>query len=129
MQRTVNAGLLTDLVGRREAFDSAFSIMRNRLRDATTLEATVRRRLASEALDCACRAYDRDRFDAQTESNLVEFASATYPAAPSLPEWRGLQKRRQRGGQSRWMPRSLLAAVVRRSREEIAYFRWIRTGV
>jgi hypothetical protein len=129
MQRTVNAGLLTDLVGRREAFDSAFSIMRNRLRDATTLEATVRRRLASEALDCACRAYDRDRFDAQTESNLVEFASATYPAAPSLPEWRGLQKRRQRGGQSRWMPRSLLAAVVRRSREEIAHFRWIRTGV
>lgn len=129
MQRTVNAGIIKDLEGRREAFVSALSIARSRLRDATTLEATVRRKLAAEALDGACRAYDRDRFDALTESKLVEFAIATLPAAASLPEWRGLQKRRQRGRQSRWMPRSLLAAAVRRSRAEIAHFRWVRTGV
>jgi hypothetical protein len=128
MQRTVNAGLMKDLAGRREAFVSAFSIAGARLHGAAELEATVRRKLAAEALDRACRAYDRDRVDTQMEARLVEFAVATYPAASSLQEWSGLQKRRQRGRRSRWAPRSLLAAAVRRSREEIAYFRWVRTG-
>jgi hypothetical protein len=129
MQRTVNAGLMTDLVGRREAFVSVLSLARDRLRDATVLETTVRRKLAAEALDHACRAYDRDRVDYHMEAKLLEFATTTYPAAASLPDWYGLQKRRQRGRQSRWMPRSLLASALRRSREEIGYFRWTRTGM
>jgi glycosyltransferase involved in cell wall biosynthesis len=129
MQRTVNAGLMTDLIGRREAFISSLTVAGNRLRDAVELEATFRRKLAAEALDRACRAYDRDRVDLNKEATLVEFAMTTYPSAASLSEWSRLQKRRQRGRRSRWMPRSLLAAAVRRSREEIAYFRWIKTGI
>jgi glycosyltransferase involved in cell wall biosynthesis len=129
MQRTVNADLMTDLIGRREAFISAFAFAGDRLRGAAELEAIVRRKLAAEALDDACRTYDRDRVDPQLEDKLVDFAMTTYPAAASLPEWSGLQKRRKRGRQSRWMPRSLLAAAIRRSRHEIAHLRWVRTGV
>jgi hypothetical protein len=124
----VNAGPIADLVGRREAFISTFSVASARLQGAAELEATVRRKLAAEALDRACRAYDRDRVDPQMEARLVEFAATTFSAASTLHEWSGLQKRRQRGRHSRWAPRSLLAAAVRRSREEIAHFRWVRTG-
>jgi Glycosyl transferase family 2 len=129
MQRTVNAGVMTDLIGRRDAFITTFALAGERLRGAAELEATVRRTLAAEALDKACRAYDRDKIDSQLEDKLVDFAMTTYPAAASLPEWSGLQKRRKRGRKSRWMPRSLLAAAIRRSRLEIARLRWVRTGV
>jgi glycosyltransferase involved in cell wall biosynthesis len=129
MQRTVNAGVMTDLIGRRDAFISTFALADDRLRDAAELEATVRRTLAAEALDEACRTYDRDKVDPQLEDKLVDFAMTTYPAAASLPEWSGLQKRRKRGRQSRWLPSSLLAAAIRRGRWEIARLRWVRTGV
>ena len=129
MQRTIHAGAMTDLVGRREAFVSAFSAAGERLHDSTALQSTVRRKLAAEALDGACRAHDRDRVDPIIENKLVEFAFATYPAASTLPEWQRLQKCRSRGRRSRWAPGSLVAAAFRRSREEIAYLRWLRTGV
>jgi hypothetical protein len=129
MQRTVNAGIMTDLVGRRDAFASAFSLAGERVRDSPALQSTVRRKLAAEALDGACRAHDRDRVDPDIEKKLVEFAFATDPAAGTSPEWKRLQKRRNRGRRSRWAPGSLMAAAVRRSREEIAYLRWLRTGV
>ncbi|MDB5610842.1 MAG: hypothetical protein JWP25_7742 [Bradyrhizobium sp.] len=129
MQRTVNAGVMTDLIGRRDAFISTFALAGNRLRGAVELEATVRCKLAAEALDEACRMYDRDQVDPGLEDRLVDFAMTTYPAAASLPEWSGLQKRRKRGRQSRWLPSSLLAAAIRRGRWEIARLRWVRTGV
>jgi Glycosyl transferase family 2 len=129
MQRTVNAGVMTDLIGRREAFISTFAAAGERLPGAAELEATVRRTLAAEALDEACRIYDRDVLDPQLERRLTDFAITTYPAVASLPEWDGLEKRRKRGRKSRWMPSSLLAAAVRRSRWEIARLRWVRTGV
>ena len=129
MQRTVNAGIMTDLVGRREAFASAFSSVGDRISGGADLQSLVRRKLAAEALDGACRAYDRDRVDPVLESKLVEFAFATYPGCATLPEWRRLQTRHGRGRRSRWAPGSLFSAAVRRGREEIAYFRWLRTGV
>lgn len=129
MQRTVNAGTLTDLIGRRGAFISALSVAGERLGGLPELEATVRRKLAAEALDRACRAYDRDRMDSLQEDKLVEFAIATFPAAAALPEWHDLQRRRKRGRRSRLGPRSLVPALLRRTREEIAYLRWARTGV
>ena len=129
MQRTVNSGLMTDLVGRREAFISALSIAGDCLHNAGRLETTARRALAAEALDRACRAYDRDRVDDEMEATLVEFAMATYPSAASLAEWSGLRERKQRGRRSRWMPGSLLTAAVRRSREEIARYRVMRKGI
>ena len=75
MQRTVNAGVMTDLIGRREAFISTFAAAGERLPGAAELEATVRRTLAAEALDEACRIYDRDVLDPQLERRLTDFAN------------------------------------------------------
>jgi hypothetical protein len=129
MQRTINAGLLTDFVGRRDAFLSALLAAGERLHESAGLETTVRHELAAQALDCACRAFDRDRLDTVPVDKLVEFATATFSAATTLSEWRALQRRQLRGRRSRWAPSSLVSSVLRRSREEIAYARWIRTGL
>jgi glycosyltransferase involved in cell wall biosynthesis len=128
-QHTVNAGILIDIVGRRDAFLSVLSSMEDRLPEAPQLEATVRRRLAQEALDRVCMAYDRDRVDLVLEDKLVDFAFTTFPKAPELPQWRSVQRRRQRGRRSRWTFSSLAGAVLRRGRREIYYRRWLRTGV
>jgi glycosyltransferase involved in cell wall biosynthesis len=129
MQRTVNAGLLADFIGRREAFVSALAFARDRLHGTADLEATVRAKLAAQALDCACRAYDRDRLDVVPVDALVEFAMATFVAARELPEWNALQWRKRRGRRSRWTPSCLASALLRRSREEVAYAYWLTTGV
>jgi len=129
MQHTVNAGLLTDFIGRRSAFISAIRASTGKLHGATDLEAMVRRELAAQALDCACRAFDRDRVEIVPISELIKFAKETYTAAPTLTEWHALQRRQRGGRRSRWAPSSLFASMLRRSREEIAYARWIRTGV
>jgi hypothetical protein len=130
MQRTVNAGLLTDFAGRREAFISALSGARGWLRGAAGLEETVRRELAAQALDSACHAFDRDRVEIVPVNELVDFAKATFPAVATLRQWRGLQRRLGRRRRlSKWAPNSLAAAAVRRIRGEVAYARWLRTGI
>jgi hypothetical protein len=129
MQRTVNAGLLKDFIGRRDAFLSALSAVGNQTHFALALEKTVRKEVARQALDCCCRAFDRERVDTVPVLELAEFAFATFPASATLPEWKGLERRRRQGTRSRWSPDSLIFSVMRRTREEIAHFRWVRTGV
>jgi hypothetical protein len=129
MQRTVNSGRLTDLVGRRDAFVSALLGVRERLSGAFELETTVRQRLAKEALDEACRAYEGDRVDASLENKLIEFAIATFPDARTLAEWHRLEKRRRQGRRSWWTIGSRAGAAFRRARLQIAYFRRLRTGI
>lgn len=129
MQRTVNAGTLKDFIGRRDAFIDALSSVRKQGDLSKNLELTVRRTLAAQALDNCCRAFDRDQVHAVPVSELIEFAFSTFSTATSLPEWKALECRWRRGVRSRWSPRSLAAALVRRGREEIAHLRWIRTGV
>ena len=63
MQRTVNAGLLNDFRGRRGAFLGALPAIDDQAL-VERFEATVRRELARQALDCCCRAYDRARVGA-----------------------------------------------------------------
>ncbi len=129
MQRTVNAGLLKDFVGRRDAFLGALSAVGVQTRFASVLERMVRKELAAQALDCCCRAFDRERVHAVPVAELTEFAVATFPDSPTLPEWRGLEARRRKGMRSRWSFASLAFSVMRRTREELAHFRWIRTGM
>jgi hypothetical protein len=129
MQRTVNAGLLKDFVGRRDAFLNALSAVGDRTHFAPALEKTVRKELARQALDCCCRAFDRERVAAVPVLELAEFAFATFPASATLPEWKGLERRRRQGMRSRWSPDSLIFSVMRRTREEVAHLRWVRTGV
>lgn len=129
MQRTVNAGLLKDFVGRRDAFLSALSAVGDQAHFAPTLESNVRKELAAQALDCCCRAFDRERVHTVPVLDLVEFAFSTFPASATLQEWQGLERRRRQGERSRWSPGSLMFSAMRRAREEIAHFRWVRTGV
>lgn len=129
MQRTINAGTLNDLKGRRAAFFGALSAIQNGAAFRDRLEAMVREQLAAHALDSCCRAYDRQRTDRIPVDELVAFAAETFPGFAELWEWKGLERRRRRGLRSRWSPGSILASVIRRGREEAAHVRWVRTGL
>ena len=55
-QRTVNAGLLCDLRGRRDAFDRFFAGPGSLVNGAAEMQHIAQRELAVQALDCACHA-------------------------------------------------------------------------
>jgi glycosyltransferase involved in cell wall biosynthesis len=127
--RTINAGPLVDFRGRRDAFISALSAGGKGRPGSAELEAIVRRKLATQAIDYARRAFDQDRGKTVPVDALIEFALATFQDARTLPEWRDLQRSQRPGGTSRWLVTSIAATILRRTQEEIAYARWIRTGV
>jgi glycosyl transferase family 2 len=129
MQRTVHNGVLFDLQARRDAFAAAFAGMAGALPAAGELHDNARRRLAANALDRACRAYDRGRTDEVPVDELVAFALDVWPEARQLPGWRSLQRRKAVGARRAPRdPRFLAAAVTRRAREERGRKRWLRTG-
>jgi hypothetical protein len=129
MQRTVHAGVLLDLRGRREAFDAAFAAEAGALPAAGELHDTARRRLAAAALERACRAYDRGRTGEIPVAELVSFAVETWPGARELPEWAALDRRVAIGAErAPRHPRCFAAAVRRRARDELGHRRWLRTG-
>jgi hypothetical protein len=130
MQRTVHAGVLFDLRGRRDAFEAALVAQSGRLQAANDLRIAVRRKLAAKALDRACRAYDRGRTAQEPVDELVAFAVDVWPDAQLLPEWRALERRRSVGARRAPRdPRFVVAALARRMREERWRMRWLRTGV
>jgi len=130
MQRTIYTGILVDLQGRRDAFDSLFSGPAQHVADAAELHDFARRRLASQALDRACRAYDRGRSGEVPVDALVDFAFETWPGATALPRWRALERRRACGHRAaQVLPPFVAGALVRRASEELKKRRWERTGV
>jgi glycosyltransferase involved in cell wall biosynthesis len=126
MQRTVHAGVLADLIGLRDAYASAFAGAAGTVDDAEALHDTAKRRLAANALDLACRAYDRPSSPLPV-AELVAFALDVWPDARSLPEWRGLE-RRQRTGSAITRHRFVGRAISRRAAEEVNRWHWQRTG-
>lgn len=128
MQRTVNSGALNDFRGRRGAFIGALAAVPD-FHFAQELEATVRRELASQALDSCCRAYERARTRTVPIGELLHFAAETFVDLETLPVWRRWKARHKRGPLSRWRPGSLFPAAIRRVREEIAHAQWLKTGV
>ena len=130
MQRTTYAGVLVDLQGRRDAFTRLFEGPAGALPDAGELHDRARQRLASQAIDRACRAYDRGRTDEVPVDELIDFAFEVWPDARDLPRWRALERRRACGRRgARVMPPFLAGAVIRRASEELNRRRWERTGV
>jgi hypothetical protein len=129
MQHTVNAGLLADLVGRREAFLSTALTGAVRQPRGENLEDIVRKELSMEAVAAACAAFDGERPDNMLIEQLAEFATVTFPAIVTSPQWRKLERRRQKKRRSRWSPAALISATIRYSQHELAYLRWVRTGV
>ena len=129
MLRTTHAGGLCDLEGRRGAFDTAFAAAAGSLPRARELRELARDRLAANALDGACRAYDRGRTREQPVDDLVAFALETSPRARDLKEWAALERRRAVGAErAHRRPRFFAAAVTRRTSEEIGHLLWGRTG-
>jgi len=130
MQRTVNAGKLRDLNGRLDAFESVLSGMATTHSHAQQYLDIARRRLASEALESACRAFDRGRTHLEPVDDYVTFAENAYPEATRLPEWVRLSRRRRAGSaMSRFHPVFFADAVLNRVREEASMIRWWHTGV
>jgi hypothetical protein len=129
MQRTVHSGRVLDYTGRRDAFDAAFDGPAGTLPDAVQLHDTARRALAMTALERASRAFDRGHTAEEPIDDLVAFALETWPAARTLPEWDGLQRRRALGADRvPRHPRYIAKAVSRRALEELGRRRWLRTG-
>jgi hypothetical protein len=129
-QRTIHAGPMIDLEGRRDAFDWVFRGPGANLLDAERLHAQARGALAAEAIDRACRAYDRGRTAEVPVAELIAFALSVYPEVVALPQWRALRRRQRVGAElARLAPPFVARAFIRRASEEIYGRRWLRTGV
>jgi hypothetical protein len=129
MQRTVHAGVMIDLTGRRDAFSMAFEATADTVAESEHLQMVARRSLAVTALEYVCRAYDRGRTTDQPVEDLVAFALDVYPGTPQLVEWRGLERRRSVGvHRATRHPRFVADALTRRVSEELGHRHWLRTG-
>lgn len=128
MQRTVNAGVLKDFGGRRDAFLSVLSSLNDRNPERITLDQIVRRELAVQVLDYACATSNKHGDISASAHELMQFAASTFPAASTLPQWKVLERRRQ-GRRGRWDPRSVSALIARRVRYEAQFYDWVRTGM
>jgi Glycosyl transferase family 2 len=130
MQRTVNAGRLRDLRGRLDAFESALGQPTAPLLHAPELLALARAKLASEALEQACHAFDRGRTANEPIDEYVAFALQAHGDATALPQWRALKRRRRVGADwSQWYPPFLVQTALSRALNELRAAHWRRHGV
>ena len=132
LSRTVYAGLTTDINARAKAFEDFFADIHKArtFANADKLDTIWRRTLASEALDQACRLYDRGRVVPKDVRDLEEFAISICPDAYDLPKWRALSRRKMVGERfSQYVPVFVAAAIRRRLSEEMARRRWAKTGI
>jgi glycosyltransferase involved in cell wall biosynthesis len=81
----------------RLVYESVLERHGERLPDAERLSDLVHRKMASEALWSAARAYDRGRADETPVEDLVAFAFDCWPQASRLAAYRALQMRRAVG--------------------------------
>ena len=129
MQRTVNAGVMADIVGRRDAFRTFFSDLQWPEQDARRLEGLALSEVGRQALDAACRAYDRGRVEEGLQEELIAVAATCDTGYQRSPEWRALQRRRRVGPRrAQYLPPFFLRAVQRRLQEEVGRLRWQATG-
>ena len=137
MSKTVNVGMVKDLVERMRAFDVALDVP-----DAgdgpgsgnPELLALAHRALAREALEYAIQAHLYGVSDAVSASEadtadaFVDVAFTIYPGAPALREWRVLQRVRGAGPGARGA--SLRARELTRDlSDRMRWRRWRKTGV
>jgi hypothetical protein len=119
-----------DLLERKSVFDDFFAGPGADLASANDLQRAANAALASEALQHACRAYDRGRapgFDVQA---AVDFALAASPDTRGLPQWRALRRRQLLGERLAAMPPFFTGAQLgRRIHGKVQYRRWQRTGL
>jgi Glycosyl transferase family 2 len=133
MMQTTFAGLLADLRGRREAYESFFAGAGARLPRAQRDLATARRRLSVEALDHACMRMREPEGDRDAAQAYVDFAREVLGASAStLPQWREYELLMTHAAGRRMATRSLHlgSSAVRRNLEgRYRWYRWRLTGV
>uniref|UniRef100_UPI0028B0CA03 glycosyltransferase n=1 Tax=Rhizobium sp. TaxID=391 RepID=UPI0028B0CA03 len=134
MQRTIHSGFLFDLVGRREAFRSAFAKEGASLPGRDKLHLLAKRSLALTAIQHARMLCDFPNEDTVAASEYRDFAVSTFPPIVNTGRYRSLlaSERQDKGALSNVM--SQCKAKLRRfAREEIlnrVEYRWARrTGV
>jgi GT2 family glycosyltransferase len=93
MQRTVNAGHLADLRGRRDAFAKVLVGPDARVADGARLFATARRSLAFAALGYARLAYEHGRAELEPINEYLAFAEETWPEARHSRQWSAVARR------------------------------------
>ena len=126
----VGVDVLTDLAERRDAFDLLLREPVVPIAGAEGLLELSHRALAREALDRACRAYDRNALGDRPVEEFIAFAQGVYPRWQELREWRALQRRVRCGpALASKMPWFLASAVRRKLEVSRAYRTWERTGV
>lgn len=121
------SNVLVDLFERRQAFDTLVESLTNI--EARRLGWLARRALAHEALDRACRAYDRGVVSQRPVNEYVSFAKDTFPGIEGTAAWRRYQWRCKAGQYASKMPWFVLAAILRHVRERYARYKWARTGL
>jgi hypothetical protein len=121
---------MVDLLERKAVFDDFFSGPGKELPGAAELQRTANASLADEALQQACRAYDRGRTGSVDVTSYTDFASLTFPRTRQLPHWGPLRRRQLLGPRLSAAPPVFAGALAaRRVRSRLRYRHWVRTGV
>lgn len=123
-------GAMSDLQGRRAAFDSFFAGRPARLGRPTRLRTLAARTLARQALWRASRHVDRGE-QSDLVAELTDFALDVYPDSRRLREWRGLRLRQWIGaGRSLLLfPPFILTGVAHRLRHHAGWMRLRYRGI
>lgn len=132
MSRSVyeeDAGL-RDLEQRRAAYEVLLADFGQLVPRAVQRDATVRRKLAREALYRASRAYDKGATSTVPVDRLLSFAEQTAPTADRLLAHRTLRLRQRIGARRmRYLRPFVLSPVVRRARQWWWWNSWERRGI
>jgi glycosyltransferase involved in cell wall biosynthesis len=120
---------LVNLRQRRSAYELFLERCGSLLPDAVELSATVRRKLAREALWLAARAYDRRQVGQVPVEDLVAFAADCWPRTQTLSAYWGYELRRQIGPQAMpYLQPLVVSAVLRKARNWYWWQSWKRRG-
>ena len=126
---TASSTKLEDLRDRGRVFDTLFDGIGSLGPEIEGMHDLARRALAREALDEACRCYDRPGVT-EPAKPYVAFALEVFPDATSLRAWRALDARRRLGPRlAPYMPHFFVHAAGRRVRAVAARRRWQRDGI
>jgi hypothetical protein len=130
MQQTVHSGRITDIIGRRDAFEAFFSTRGADMPNRDSLHLSAKKALAEEALGLACSAYRHSATASEPVDAYVSFARDVYPDTENLASWKE-QRRRMRLGASLAAldPTLVVRAAIRRYRGSSAKRRRMEFGL
>jgi hypothetical protein len=129
MSGAVYSHSLGDIAQRKLVFDDLFARHGQEMAEAGISRDDTYRRLASQPLWWACRAYEKGHPDPAEVAAWSEFAAATYPASETLPAHRALRRRQVLGPRLCSTTRVFIGTTVaRRLQDELWWHRWRRSG-